>query len=200
MSREELLVELAELQAWDAAAASIIKDLHVVVVTESGRTTQRLADLGWKPKRSSIEGLRNLLDYISVQLAGAAWAYEAREKNDWRPRVSRAKPIMNDEVRNVEPLGRLAAPAETAGESGVAQASWMPIETAPKDKNVLVDDRGQVSEAYYNGETDTWWLANTSEHDFDHADAIYPTIWHPLPALPASSLPSTQSASAAEPK
>ncbi len=69
MSREELLVELAELQAWDAAAASIIKDLHVVVVTESGRTTQRLADLGWKPKRSSIEGLRNLLDYISVQLA-----------------------------------------------------------------------------------------------------------------------------------
>lgn len=64
-------------------------------------------------------------------------------------------------------------------------AHWQPMETAPKDEDCLVTHDGFVSEAYYNGETDTWWLANTSEHDFDAARPIYPTHWMPLPTAPA---------------
>ena len=63
-------------------------------------------------------------------------------------------------------------------------SEWMDIETAPKDKNVLVLDAGFVSECYFNSESGKWWLANTAEHDFDHEDQIYPTHWMPIPEPP----------------
>lgn len=66
---------------------------------------------------------------------------------------------------------------------------WQPIDTYKPDdqyNSVLVVDRGHVSEAYYNGESDSWWRANTSEHDFDACQAIYPTHWMPKPAPPAA--------------
>jgi hypothetical protein len=67
---------------------------------------------------------------------------------------------------------------------------WKPIsewESAPDDiksANVLVAEDGIVSEAYYNGEDDSWWLANTAEHDFDPAHPIYPQAWARMPAPP----------------
>jgi hypothetical protein len=80
--------------------------------------------------------------------------------------------------------------------------AWRPIETflpevaaEESTPSVLVWDRGEVSEAYYNGETDSWWLANTSEHDFDACKAIYPTHWRRKPDGPA--IPSTASGGAA---
>lgn len=66
---------------------------------------------------------------------------------------------------------------------------WQPIETfdpGPNNPNVLVVDQGVVSEAYYNGESDQWFKAGKSEHDFDfvNSDRLYPTHWMPLPAPP----------------
>ncbi|GAC1587779.1 MAG: hypothetical protein NVS3B5_21130 [Sphingomicrobium sp.] len=61
-----------------------------------------------------------------VEVAGkpAAWIFDGLEKGEWRPRISRGKPILNNEVRNVEPLGRYAAPLRSEGvqRSEVAQA------------------------------------------------------------------------------
>src|SRR6185312_10851193 len=66
-------------------------------------------------------------------------------------------------------------------------AQWQPIDTCDRSLfgNVLVVEQGIVSEAYYNGESDSWWLANTAEHDFDHAAPIYPTHWMRLPEPPS---------------
>jgi hypothetical protein len=69
------------------------------------------------------------------------------------------------------------AKAALAGSVTSTDSTWQPIETAPKDTDVLVVHDGDwVSEAYYNGESNSWWLANTAEHDFDPSSAIYPKI------------------------
>lgn len=92
------------------------------------------------------------------------------------PRVSSAAQALIDQ-------GSKASPPDPA-------VRWLPIETFDPINSdepvpsVLVVDRGMVSEAYYNGETDTWWLANTSDYDFDHSEPIYPTLWMPLPSPP----------------
>lgn len=94
-----------------------------------------------------------------------------------------AIPAMNEAAVEIERLRAAVA----------AQGAWQPINDyvpGHDNQSVLVVDRGIVSEAYYNGESDTWWLANTSEHDFDHAEAIYPTLWQPMPTAP-SEHPST---------
>jgi hypothetical protein len=65
---------------------------------------------------------------------------------------------------------------------------WQDIATAPKDRNVIVwENDGEVmGEAYYDGEDDSWWWANTSPHDFDACRQVYPNLWHPMPAPPLS--------------
>lgn len=66
------------------------------------------------------------------------------------------------------------------------QSAWRTdMENAPKDRSILVVDRGEVSEAYYDGETDSWWLAHTAPYDFDNTKAIYPTHWQLMPATPS---------------
>ena len=61
--------------------------------------------------------------------------------------------------------------------------------SAPWDgKPVLVVDDGIVSEAYYHGETVTWWLAQSADGDFDPSRPIFPTHWAPMPAPPETGL------------
>lgn len=60
---------------------------------------------------------------------------------------------------------------------------WQPIETAPKDKSIIVWDDGIIGEGYYDGEDGSWWWANISRHDYT-GSPIYPTLWQPLPAPP----------------
>lgn len=74
--------------------------------------------------------------------------------------------------------------------------AWQPIEDyvpGNDNLNVLVVDQGVVSEAYYNGESDAWFKAGKSEHDFDFVsgDRLFPTLWQPMPKPPTSSAPST---------
>jgi Lar family restriction alleviation protein len=76
--------------------------------------------------------------------------------------------------------------------AGLAQApAWQPIETVPKDGNpIIVWDDPVMGEAYYDiGEKSLWW-ANTGPGDYT-ADAIYPTLWRPMPP-PPSPVPSTK--------
>lgn len=80
-------------------------------------------------------------------------------------------------------------PSPVAGE-------WQPIaDFVPghDNPNVLVVDQGSVSEAYYDGENDSWFKAGKNPHDFDFvsSDALYPSHWMPLPEPPASSVSST---------
>ena len=64
-------------------------------------------------------------------------------------------------------------------------AKWKPIETAPKDQSIIAWEDGVMGEAYYDHEDHSWWWANTAPHDFDPSNAIYPTLWHPMPGPPA---------------
>lgn len=67
--------------------------------------------------------------------------------------------------------------------------AWLPIETydPAHELNVLVVDQGVVSEAYYDGESDTWFKEGKSEHDFDFVDSdrLFPTHWMPMPEAPS---------------
>lgn len=69
---------------------------------------------------------------------------------------------------------------------------WRDIETAPQDGNpVIVWDDPVLGEAYFDTGEKSWWWANTGPGDYT-AEAIYPTLWRPMPAAP--SLPSTNRA------
>lgn len=83
------------------------------------------------------------------------------------------------------------APSQSFDSTTNAAASWQPItDLVPEhdNPNVLVVDQGIVSEAYYSGESDTWFKAGKSEHDFDFVsgDRLYPTHWMPMPAPPST--------------
>jgi hypothetical protein len=65
-------------------------------------------------------------------------------------------------------------------------SEWKPIETAPKDQSIIAWDPEceAMGEAYYDGEDDSWWWANTAPHDFDPSRPFYPSLWHPMPTPP----------------
>lgn len=86
------------------------------------------------------------------------------------------------------------------GASALQAGAWQLIETydPAHELNVLVVDQGVSSEAYYDGESDAWFKAGKSEHDFDFvsSDRLFPTHWMPMPAGP--SVPLTPLGSAAK--
>jgi hypothetical protein len=59
---------------------------------------------------------------------------------------------------------------------------WMPIETAPRDANILAYDDGIIGEAaFING---YWWLCVT---ELEYGETLLkPTHWMPLPEPPQS--------------
>jgi Lar family restriction alleviation protein len=65
-------------------------------------------------------------------------------------------------------------------------SDWQPIETAPKDRNLIVAEGSHVAEAYYDGESDMWFRAgkHPNDHDFVRSDRLFPTHWQLLPAPP----------------
>jgi len=63
-------------------------------------------------------------------------------------------------------------------------SDWQPIETAAKERSVIVWEDGVMGEAYFDSEDETWWWENTSRHDY-HARAVYPSLWHPMPSPPS---------------
>jgi hypothetical protein len=81
------------------------------------------------------------------------------------------------------------AAAEIRRLRGLAQTGqqWQPIETAPQDGTpVIVWDDPVRGEAYFETGDKAWWWTNTGPGDYV-GDAIYPTLWQPLPALPDTS-------------
>lgn len=69
----------------------------------------------------------------------------------------------------------------------MGKSAWQSIETAPKDRSVIAWEDGVMGEAYYYEDASSWWWANTAPGDFDPSDAIYPTLWHPMPDPPVTS-------------
>lgn len=67
----------------------------------------------------------------------------------------------------------------------MTERTWQPIDTAPRTHSVIVWEEGVMGEAYYHEEEKSWWWANTGPGDFALLSrAIYPTLWHPMPAPP----------------
>lgn len=66
-------------------------------------------------------------------------------------------------------------------------SEWQPIETAPKDAEVLIAEivRGfyVVGEARYHHDAECWLWAGTDPSDH-WAEPLYPTHWMPLPEPP----------------
>lgn len=62
---------------------------------------------------------------------------------------------------------------------------WQPIDSAPRDAEVIVYAEGIVGEACRPDATGRWWWANTDEHDH-WAREIYPTHWMTLPDPPST--------------
>jgi hypothetical protein len=62
---------------------------------------------------------------------------------------------------------------------------WQPIETAPRDKSILLSEEGIVGEGYYDGESGYWFWANTHPLNFEPCQEVFPTHWQPLPDPPA---------------
>jgi hypothetical protein len=63
--------------------------------------------------------------------------------------------------------------------------TWQPIETAPKDRRILVFEPGDCDEEgfidvvhWYMGDTEDYWA------DWDWKKSCNPTHWQPLPAPP----------------
>lgn len=67
-----------------------------------------------------------------------------------------------------------------------AHGGWsFDMEAAPKDRDLILAYDEIAAEGYFNGENETWWLANTAEHDFDPSRPIYPYAWREMPKAPA---------------
>lgn len=56
-------------------------------------------------------------------------------------------------------------------------SEWQPIETAPKDKIILLLNGNRISSAKYNKFEEKWFTHSYSEF-------LFPTHWKPLPDLP----------------
>lgn len=77
-------------------------------------------------------------------------------------------------------LRRLTAAVE-------AESAWMPIETAPKDSNVLLTDGVNVSEGGWVSDVDQGaeWEGQLGMADWWSVSLAWkPTHWQPLPAPP----------------
>lgn len=73
-----------------------------------------------------------------------------------------------------------------AAQAAVGCGKWSDIETAPQDGNpVIVWDDPVLGEAYFDIGEKSWWWANTGPGDYT-AEAIYPTLWRPMPAVPSA--------------
>lgn len=93
---------------------------------------------------------------------------------------------MSDHAREKEPLDPPSpAPRQTADETG-----WQPIETAPKDEDVLLfsDDDGVRSGYWYDLEPESqfWYAVETQGITGGRMKA---THWMPLPNPPALPTP-----------
>lgn len=68
--------------------------------------------------------------------------------------------------------------------------AWLDIESAPKDRPVIVaverqgDPKWVVGEAHYYEDGEAWYWAGNDPSD-SWGGPIYPTYWQPLPAIPA---------------
>jgi hypothetical protein len=83
--------------------------------------------------------------------------------------------------------------AATALQAQPAVPAWQPIETAPKDANVLVFDADgpHIGEAFFDhAESECWVWANGLL-------VVEPTHWMPLPAAPGAATPTAPAASPA---
>lgn len=71
-----------------------------------------------------------------------------------------------------------------AADAAIAEAfKWLPIETAPKNETVLVDDRPYMFTACYSADLPGW--TDGSDDDCGGISIFYPTHWMPLPPPPA---------------
>ena len=77
----------------------------------------------------------------------------------------------------------LALP-RSPGEPVACPDGWKPIETAPKDRSVIiVSEKGAVGEAQWEEGAGWYWAGH---HSTDHYGyQIWPTHWQPLPAPPS---------------
>lgn len=73
-------------------------------------------------------------------------------------------------------------------------AAWQPIETAPKDKQVLILRAGRVSIGWFNDtrydrNPSPYWGGYDAAHYIRWARKTHPTHWQPLPPPPSPAVP-----------
>ena len=82
--------------------------------------------------------------------------------------------------------GALLSASRDHAQTTCSALEWRPIETAPRDRDVLVTNDTAVGEARYHEDHDGWWWANTHPTDYVDGKVWQPTHWQPLPAPPGS--------------
>lgn len=63
-------------------------------------------------------------------------------------------------------------------------SEWQPIETAPKDRPIIVSNGEAVGEAQYHESAEGWWWAGYHPTDASDGCVWQPAHWMPLPAPP----------------
>ncbi len=64
-------------------------------------------------------------------------------------------------------------------------SGWNPMETAPKDQDVIVTNGVAVGEARFFPDEDGWWWAGSNPTDYQANRVWEPKYWMPLPKPPS---------------
>lgn len=96
----------------------------------------------------------------------------------------------------------ILALADTALSALPAQSGWLPIESAPKMKEILLwadtstpdFPNWRMASGYYHSEMNVWIWGGEQVHDWNFP----PTHWQPLPAAPGTEQPDARDALIAE--
>ena len=131
----------------------------------------------WTVALSNVVGLPHIRSFSGTYVMDAA-PRGTRARTKTRQRVDADFIAACNPAAITELLDSLAALRQELAEARKPQ--WQPIETAPKDANVLVfdSDRNVVGEAFFDhAESDCWVWA-------DEMLVSDPTLWMPLPQPP----------------
>lgn len=90
------------------------------------------------------------------------------------------EPFARDDVL----LRRIAEAIHAAAPQAVPVPAWQPIETAPKDRDVLVACSHGLYVARYCEHDIEWWHVDDNKHGPFPLRGSSPTHWQPLPAAP----------------
>ena len=143
------------------------------------------------PLRINGNMSKEKFDTLEAAKAAAQADYEARILSAIEPAPSQRAQALEEAARAAEAMdeiydskvGSYAAAAIRAISSQPVADGWLPIESAPNNKAILVHyDDGNI-ELINADDNEYSWIAYTVKEDF----CTKPTHWRPLPASPGAS-------------